>query len=89
MQLLQTSWAAQRNPLLDNPLNSVSILQSVVLASGDNTINHKLGKKLQGWFIVGQNASATFYDKQSSNSTPQLTLVLNASGAVTVNLAVF
>jgi hypothetical protein len=88
LSLMQTSWAAQLNPLLDNPLNNGSILQSLVLASGDNVINHKLGKKLTGWYVVGQNASATFYDKQASNSTPQLTLVLNASAAVTISLAV-
>jgi hypothetical protein len=89
LQLMQTSWAAQLNPLLSNPISNVSILNGVVLASGDNVINHKLGKKLQGWFMVGQNASATFYDKQTSNSTPQLTLVLNSSAAVTANVAVF
>ena len=86
---MQTSWAAQLNPLINNPINAASILSGVVLASGDNTINHKLGKKLTGWFIVGQSASATFYDKQSTNQNSQLTLVLNASAAVTVNLAVF
>ena len=89
LSLMQTSWAAQLNPLLDSPLNNVSILQALVLASGDNVINHKLGKRLTGWFVVGQNASATFYDKQASNSTPQLTLTLNSSAAVTINLAVF
>jgi hypothetical protein len=88
-QLMQNSWGAVLNPIINNPLNLGNILNGIVLASGDNTINHKLGRKLQGWYIVGQNASATFYDKQSTNSMPNLTLVLNASGAVTVNMVVF
>lgn len=89
MQLMQTSWASQLNPLLANPVSNVLILKGVLLASGDNQVNHKLGRALQGWFVVGQNASATFYDKQSSNKTPQLTLALTASANVTISLAVF
>jgi len=89
LSLLQTGWAAQINPVITNPANQTNILKNIVLASGDNTINHLLGRVLQGWFVVGQNASATFYDKQSSNAMPDKTLVLNASGAVTINLGVF
>lgn len=89
LQLMQTSWASQLNPLLSNPLNNVQILSGILIASGDNQVNHKLGRKLQGWFVVGQNASATFYDKQASNKTPQLTLALTASANVTISLAVF
>ena len=89
LQLMQTSWASQLNPLLSNPMSNASILYGVVLASGDNVINHKLGQKLIGWNIIGRNSAASVYDKQATNSTPQLTLVLNASAAVTINLAVF
>jgi len=86
---MQTLWASQLNPLLTNPALQGNILKSVVLASGDNTINHKLGRKLQGWIIVRQRASASMYDKQDSNARPELTLVLNASAAVTVDIYVF
>lgn len=89
LQLMQSNWATQLNPLLRNPLSNGQVLQSVVLASGDNTINHKLGRKLQGWCIVRQRASASIYDKQDSNLFPELTLVLNASAAVTVDIYVF
>lgn len=86
---MQTAWASQLNPVISNPSSQSLILQSVSLASGDNTINHLLGRKLQGWKIVRQRAAATFFDKQDSNSAPQLTLALNASGAVVVDIEVF
>lgn len=79
----------QINPVLQIPLNSGMILQNVSLVSGSNTINHKLGKKLQGWFIVRQRAAAEVYDLQDSNLYPELTLILNSNASVNVNLFVF
>lgn len=88
-QLMQNSWAAQLNPVLQNPANQSSILKNIVLVSGDNSVNHKLGRKLQGWKIVRQRSAATFYDKQDSNVRPELTLSLNASADVLVDIQVF
>jgi hypothetical protein len=85
----QTQWAKEINPLLNNPVSNGVLLKSVVLASGDNTINHTLGRNLQGWVLVRVRAAATIYDKQDTNKMPELTLVLNASAAVTVDLYVF
>ncbi len=87
--LAQTRWASILNPVIDNPLSSGIVLQSVSLNSGSNSVNHKLGRKLQGWFIVRQRAAASVYDTQDSNPTPDLTLNLVASAAVTVDLMVF
>ena len=87
--LMNPKLAAQINPLLANPFVNGQILSSVVMKSGDNVINHGLGNKLQGWIVVGNNAATTFYDKQATNQSPDLTLVLNASGACTINLYVF
>jgi hypothetical protein len=89
LSLLQTNWAQQLNPVIQLPINSGSILQNVVLSSGLNVVNHKLGRKLQGWFIVRQNAAGSFYDSQDINPYPDLTLFLNSSATVTVHLFVF
>lgn len=88
-QMMQNAWAAIINPFLTNPSLKSIILPSVVLASGDTVINHKLGRKLQGWRIVRKRANANIYDKQDANNTPQLTLVLNSSAGVTVDIEVF
>lgn len=87
--LLQTGWASQIDPVLQLPLNSGVLLKSVVLASGPNTINHTLGRKLQGWILTRVRSSATVYDTQDTNSQPTLTLQLTASAGVTVDLFVF
>ena len=82
-------WAAILNPIVSNPANNSLILKDIALVSGDNTINHKLGRKLQGYIIVGINAAATIYDKQATNQMPQLTLVLNSSAPATAQILVF
>jgi hypothetical protein len=72
-----------------NVLTSGTILSKVSLKVGSNTVNHKLGKVLTGWFIVRQRSSATIYDTQDSNKTPAQTLLLTSSAAVTVDIYVF
>jgi hypothetical protein len=86
---VQTRWAAVINPLLSQPLSQALLLSGISVSSGTNAINHKLGRKLQGYIVVGCNAAVTFHDSQSTNSMPQLTLNLIASGAATINLLVF
>lgn len=86
---MQTQWAQTLDSVLKNPIIQSNILQSVSLVSGDNVINTLLGRKLQGWFLSRRRGSATIYDKQDSNQTPQLTLVLNSSAPVVVDLVVF
>jgi hypothetical protein len=87
---LQTKWASIINPLLINPVLDASLLQNVVLISGNNIVNHKLGRPLQGWYPVRFHGSyAQLYDTQDTNQTPQLTLNLNASTNVKIDLVVF
>jgi hypothetical protein len=78
--------AAILNPVLANPLNSVSILSNVSLIAGANTINHKLGRMQLGWFLVDTQGTATVYRSASFND---LTLTLTASAPVTVSIGVF
>lgn len=87
--LANPKWAATLNPLLANPLSNGSILPNVVLKTGANVINHGLQQKLQGYFVILNNANVTFYDSQSTNQKPELYLILNASGPATVSLYVF
>lgn len=86
---MQTQWSQAIDPILINPLNSASVLKSVSLTSGANVVNHLLGAPLQGWYCSRIRASATVYDTQDTNQTPQLTLNLVASADVVVDLVVF
>lgn len=89
LDLMQTTWASQLNPVIANPLNNSIILENIALKTGVNVINHKLGRNLQGWFTSRVRSPATISDQQDTNQTPQLTLVLVASAATNINLVVF
>lgn len=89
LNLMQTQWATQINPLLKSPIANGQQLNSVSLINGTTVVNHMLGRALQGYIVVGSNAAATIHDTQASNQTPQLTLVLVSSAAVNVNLWVY
>lgn len=86
---LQEQWAQAIDPMLTNPALQVSVVHDVKLAAGSNAINHRLGRKLQGWKIVRQNGPATIYDQQDANQMPELTLVLVSDAAVTVSVEVY
>lgn len=89
MSQMQTQWSTQINPLLRNKLLQGFILQNVQLSVGNNAINHRLGRDLEGYIIVRQRGPASIYDMQDSNAMPALTLVLNSSAAVSVDIYVF
>ena len=89
MTLMQTAWASKLNPVLANAITQGLLLKSVVLLAGANQINHKLGRALQGWLIVRSRSLASVYDLQDGNKTPTLTLSLQSSATVTVDLYVF
>ena len=87
--LMQTGWAQQLNPVIQNPLTQGILLKNVPLVSGANVINHLLGRKLQGWIVTRIQGAFTLYDTQSSNPMPELTLQLVSSAASQVDLYVF
>lgn len=86
---LQQNIITSINPLIKNPLNSGQILQNVKLAIGMNVIPTGLNRKLQGWFVVRLRALSDIYDQQDNNSNPGVTLLLNSSAQVVVDLYVF
>jgi len=87
--LANPKWAAILNPVLANPLINGLLISNVFVYPGQNVINHGLGRILQGYIVVMNNADITFYDDQLVNQQPSLTLLLNASGQATISLYVF
>lgn len=87
---LQRNVAKVLEPVASNPLVNGIILPSVALAFGDNDVPHKLGRTLQGWFIVRRHGNyRDIFDRQDTNTTPAMTLILNSSGTTTVDIYVF
>lgn len=83
---METKWKSILDPVIANNLNNVSILTEVSLINGVTVINHRLGKLLQGWFLLDINGAATIY-RSAPFSTTTLTLTSNA--AVVVDVGVF
>lgn len=89
LEQLQPKWAAILNPVIANPITSGLQLDNIELTIGNNVINHKLGRKLQGYMIVRKNGQAGIFDTQGSNQMPQLTLNLTSDADVLVSLWVY
>ncbi len=87
LSLLQSSWASELNPIITNPIVDGIILSGITLVSGNNVINHKLGRPIMGYILIRNNALVTIYD--SNTAQPNLTFNLISSGPATVSLYVF
>lgn len=88
LQLLQTQWKSQIDPVLSNTIVNGHQLTGVPLVSGNNTINTHLGQKYQGYFITGmRGAFAQVFEVVTGNTA--LTLTLNSSGTTTVDIWVY
>lgn len=85
-ELANPLWAQALNPVVNNPLNNVRILQNQNLINGVTVINHGLGRTMLGWFLTDIAGAATIYRSQPFNGT---TLTLTSSAAVVVNIGVF
>lgn len=86
LELMQTKWAAEINPVLSNQLNNVNILVGIDLITGVNVINHLLGRQMQGWFLTDLTAAITYFRSAPFSNT---ILTLTCSGPATVNIGVF
>lgn len=89
LNAMQNRWATILDPVVKSPIIQGSMLPNVKLVIGTNAVNHLLGRKLQGWFVVGIDGVASLYDTQATNQTPQLTLNLVSNVTVNVTLWVF
>ncbi len=88
IQLLQNVWSSQINPILNIPLLHGVQLKDINLTTGNNTINHLLGRQYQGYLVTSmRNAYANLY--AVPNNLPNLNLVLNSSGSTQVDIWVF
>lgn len=86
LSLMQTRWATELNPLLANPVLLGNNLTNIALKIGTTAINHKLGRKMQGWILTDVDGAASIYRSVGFND---LTLTLISNAAVTVNIYVF
>ncbi len=84
LQRLQKNVEDAFGPIVKNVLLNGRLLEAT-LASGSNKIEHKLGRKINGYIIVKRNANVSVYN----TSDDELYLTLNSSGAASVSIWVF
>lgn len=86
LDLMQTTWATELNPIIAFPPNQGILLKNIELINGITVVNHRLGRQQQGYVITDQNGAASIYRSANFNT---LTLSLTSNAAVTVALWVF
>lgn len=88
VMLLQTNWSSQINPVIGNPLVKGVLQTGIKLVTGINSINHRLGRNIQGYVVTGMhNNYSQIFDTVSK--TPGLTLDLTSSVPVTIDIYCF
>lgn len=85
----QQALSSALQPITSLPTATSSLLTSISLVAGVNTINHKLNRKLLGWYPVRVRAESTLWDEQDTNPNPTQTLILNCTNDVVIDLIVF
>ena len=89
LNTVQINLVRTLNPVFNTPTLGGNLLINQTLTAGANTINHGLGRNLNGWQLVRQRAQANIWDSQDSNKMQNLTLILNSSAAVVCDIYVF
>lgn len=82
----QDRWSTILTPALTSKIGQGHQLDNIALINGTTVINHKLGRKMQGYMIADQNAAASIYRSAALND---LTLTLTSSAACTVAIWVY
>jgi hypothetical protein len=87
--LLQANVESAFSQNIVSGLNNGILLENVELESGDNSVNHKLGRKIKGALVVAGGDGATIYNKILTDTELETKFTVNASADCTVNLWVF
>lgn len=85
---MQTTWAQALNPIIANLLLQGQLLSNQELTTGTNTVNHKLGRNIIGWFLISPQGPAVIY-QEAYQPNPSLFITLNSSADVVTGIWVF
>ncbi len=85
-ELAQDRWSTILSPVLNSEINQGRLITGIALINGSKVIDHKLGRKQQGYMIVDQDAAATIYRSAALNDK---TLTLTSNAICNIALWVF
>lgn len=88
-QRLQDNIANSFNQFERLPQLDSTIVKDVAITTNDTFVEHRLGREVQGWQLVRQNANAVVYESSTVNAQPSSTIILKASANCTVSILFF
>ncbi len=85
---VQDSIEATLAPILASVVVDSHVVGPIAFVSGSATkVDHRLGRKVQGWIVVGKDAVADLF--QSPSKSPHLQLTLTSTADVNASFLVF
>lgn len=85
---LQANVGEALTPLQNKPILDGIMLSKLEIVSGSNLVQHKLGRKVVGYFVISQSAASQFYDNIQTNTSAS-SFSITATSPCNVNLWVF
>jgi hypothetical protein len=86
IQQLQDALNDQFNQLALIPFINGRLIEGQTLSAGANTINHKLGRAIKGYFLTSCSSPTTISNGPLGDTS---NFVINSSGATTASIWVF
>jgi nitrate/nitrite-specific signal transduction histidine kinase len=86
---IQDNLAGPLRELASKPHNDSQLIENINLILGTTLVQHKLGRKVRGFYVVDQNASATIFRDTASTADLTKYLPLTSSAITRVCLVVF
>jgi hypothetical protein len=73
----------------NRPILDGVVIKDITLISGDTTVNHGLGRTIQGWIVIDKSAAGDIYAAPAKQTSTTKTLILTSSAPLTASLYVF
>lgn len=86
---LQSHIKTTLNPLLELPISDGILIKNLTINTSDTLIDHKLGRKPEGFLITRLRTNAVIYESATSNDEDNRMIILIASATATADIYFF
>ena len=86
---LQSHLKTVLNPLLELPISDGVLIKDLTVNTTDTLIEHKLGRKPEGFLITGLKSNSVIYESATANDEAARLIILIASATATADIYFF
>ena len=86
---LQSHLKTVLNPLLELPISDGVLIKDLTVNTTDTLIEHKLGRKPEGFLITGLKSNSVIYESATANDEAASLIILIASATATADIYFF